>query len=145
LPEKIGRTLEQTHGPVPALNPQLAERIQIALDRLQPESAWQRENWGLSRDGNRNHHPKQNRKRLDETIEPDEVWLRVEHQILYRLPRTSGILFGIRLEIIPWCDILQITDAKAGLRRSLEAMPDEIAFYKGVLSARPKIIEWLTD
>ena len=99
----------------------------------------------LSRDGDWNHHPKQNRKSLDETIEPDEVWLRVEHQILYRLPRTSGILFGIRLEIIPWRDILQITDAKAGLRRSLQAMPDEIASYKGVLSARAKIIEWLMD
>lgn len=145
LPEKIGRTLDQTHGPVPDLNPQLAERIRTALDRLPPAGAWERDNWGLSRDGERNHHPHRARKRLDETVEPDEIWLRVERQILYRLPHTGGILFGIRLEITPWLEIAQSEDAKAGLRRSLETMPADIASYKGLLSARSKILGWLTD
>ena len=145
LPEKIGQTLDQTHAPVPDLNPQLAERIRTALDRLPPAEAWERDNWGLSRDGARDHHPHRDRKRLDETVEPDEIWLRVERQILYRLPQTGGILFGIRLEITPWNEILCSEVAKAGLRRALETMPSEIARYKGLLSARSKILGWLTD
>jgi hypothetical protein len=143
LPEKIGRTLHETHGPVPALNPQLGERIRSALDRLPPGSAWERENWGLSRDGERNQHPKRNKRRLDETVEPDEVWLRLERQILYRHPQTGGILFGIRLEITPLRDLVESEGARAGLRRSLETMPAEIASYKGLLTARSKILGWL--
>ena len=143
LPEKMGRTLEETHGPVPALNPQLGERIRTALDRLAPGVAWERENWGLARDGNRNHHPARARKRLDETVAPNELWLRVEHQMLYRLPQTGGILFGIRLKITPWRELVQNEDAIAGLRCSLETMPDEIASYKGLATARRQILNWL--
>src|SRR5262245_3348675 len=40
LPEKVGLTLEQTHSPVPALNPELGDRIRTALDRLPPGVAW---------------------------------------------------------------------------------------------------------
>lgn len=145
LPEKIGLTLDQTHEPVPDLNPQLAGRIRAALDRLQPEVAWERENWGLSRDGERNHHPRRGRRHLDETITPEEIWLRLERQILYRFPQTGGILFGIRLAITPWNEIVQIEDARNGLRRSLQTMPDEIAQYKGLLSARSRMLGWLTD
>jgi dimethylamine monooxygenase subunit A len=143
LPEKMGRTLEETHSPVPSLNPQLGERIRTALDRLAPGVAWERENWGLARDGNRNHHPARARKRLDETVAPNELWLRVERQMLYRLPQTGGILFGIRLEITPWHELMQNEEATAGLRRSLETMPDEIASYKGLATARRRILNWL--
>jgi dimethylamine monooxygenase subunit A len=145
LPEKIGRTLHQTHEPVPALNPQLGERIRTALDRLPSGAAWERENWGLSRSGERDQHPDRILRRLDETVEPDELWLRVERQVLHRLPQTGGILFGIRLEIIPWHEIVQSEGARAGLRRSLETMPAEIASYKGLLTARARILGWLTE
>jgi dimethylamine monooxygenase subunit A len=143
LPEKIGLTLAQTHAPVPLLNEQLAARVRTALDRLPSDAAWERDNWGLSRDGDRNHHPKRPRKRLDQTVEPNDVWLRVERQILYRLPQTGGILFGIRLEITPWRELAQIEEALAGLRCGLESMPADIAAYKGLASARSKILSWL--
>jgi dimethylamine monooxygenase subunit A len=145
LPEKMGLTLEQTHGPVPALNPQLGQRIRTALDRLAPGVAWERENWGLARDGNRNHHPHRPRKRLDETVEPNELWLRIERQVLYRLPQTGGLLFGIRLEITPWAELVENEEAVAGLRRGLETMPGEIASYKGLSSARVQILSWMSS
>lgn len=143
LPEKGGLTLDQTHHPVPGLNPQLGERIRTALDRLPSGVAWKRENWGLSRDDERNHHPNCPRNRLDETVEPDEIWLRVEHQILYRLPQTNGYLFGIRLTITPLAKVILDPGARAGLRNALETMPEEIANYKGVLAVRERIVEWL--
>lgn len=145
LHEKLGRTLDETHSPIPVLNEQLAERIRTVLNRLPPDVAWERDNWGLSRDGNRNHHPRRPRQRLDETVTPDELWLRVEHQILLRLPESDGILFGIRLELTPWRELAGDPEARSGLRRGLETMPDEIAGYKGLLSARPTILRWLAD
>lgn len=143
LPEKVGLTLDQTHQPVPGLNSQLGERIRTALDRLPSGVAWKRENWGLSRDGERNHHSGRPRKRLDETAEPDGIWLRVEHQILYRLPQTNGYLFGIRLTITPLAEVIMAPGARAGLRNALETMPEEIAKYKGVLAVRHRIVHWL--
>lgn len=145
LPEKLGLSLDQTHQPVPRLNPQLGERIRIALERMPPGIAWKRENWGLSRDGDRNHHPSRIRKRLDETVTPGEVWLRVEHQILYRFPKSSAHLFGIRLTITPLVDVIRCSAVRAGLGKALESMPDEIANYKGLLSARERISNWLSN
>lgn len=143
LPEKLGLTLDQTHQPVPRLNPELGERIRTALERMQPGIAWKRENWGLSRDGDRNHHPSRIRKRLDETVTPDEIWVRVEHQILYRFPKSNAHLFGIRLTITPLIDVIQCSVARAGIGKALESMPDEIANYKGLLSARERVGSWL--
>lgn len=145
LPEKIGRTLHETHEIVPDLNSKLGERIRITLDRLQPGAAWERENWGLSRDCERNHHPHKGWRRFDESVEPHEIWLRLERQIVYRLSQTGGILFGIRLEITPWHEFIQYESARTGLRHALETMPDQIASYKGVLSARSSILRWLSD
>lgn len=143
LPEKMGLTLDQTHGPVPGLNAQLAQRVRTALDRLASGTAWERENWGMARDGNRNHHPSRPRMRLDATVEPDEIWLRIERQVLYRLPTTGGLLFGIRVETSPWREFTEEEEAVSGLRRGLETMPEEIAAYKGVAAARKRILDLL--
>jgi hypothetical protein len=143
LPEKMGLTLDQTHGPVPGLNAQLAQRVRTALDRLVPGSAWERDNWGMARDGNRNHHPSRPRQRLDATVEPDEIWLRVERQILYRLPKTGGLLFGIRVETCPWHEFAVQDEVISGLRWGLETMSAEVAAYKGLAAARTRILELL--
>ena len=143
LPEKLGRTLDETHGPVPGLNAALAPRIHAALGKLAPGAAWERENWGLARDAERNHHPARPRRRLDESISVGEVWLRVERQCLVRMPRTGGLLFGIRLVILPLAEVLAQSEAAAGLRRGLESMPEDMAKYKGVARARATLLEWL--
>ena len=143
LPEKLGRTLDQTHGPVPGLNAALAPRIHAALGKLAPGAAWERENWGLARDADRNHHPARARRRLDETITVGEVWLRVERQCLVRMARTGGLLFGIRLVLLPLAAVLAQPDAVDGLRRGLESMADDVAEYKGLARARSTVLAWL--
>lgn len=145
LPEKLGKTLELTHAPVPQLNEQLGEQIRKALNRLEPGTMWERENWGLSRDNELNHHPSRPRRRLDESIEPSEVWVRVERQILYRMLKTGGILFGIRLELIPLSELMAETELREALGRSLRSMPPEIAQYKGVSTGSEVILRWLND
>jgi hypothetical protein len=145
LREKLGHSLAETHGPVPGLNAAIGARIDMALARLAPGAAWERENWGLTRDAERNHHPMRPHRRLDETIAPGEVWLRVERQCLMKLPRTGGVLFGIRLVIMPFAQALAEPAAAEGLRRALGSMPDEVAEYKGLAQARATLLGWLAE
>jgi hypothetical protein len=141
LREKLGQTLAFTHAPVPGLNEQLGTKIHTMLARLAPGAAWARENWGLARDAERNHHPARPRPRLDDSTRPEEVWLRIERQVLYKLPRTGGLLFGLRLEILPLTALPP--EAKAGLARALATMPEEAARYKGFAAARAGLLAWL--
>lgn len=143
LREKLGRTLTETHGPVVRLNAELESRIATALGKLPPGGAWERDNWGLVRTPERNRHPILNRPRLDVATTPDEVWLRVEHQLLFKLPQTGGILFGIRIAHVPFCELLGDPSACAGLHQALTSMADDAAEYKGLTKVRPRILEWL--
>jgi hypothetical protein len=90
-----------------------------------------------------NRHPRRQLPRLDATAPPNEVWLRVEHQLLFKLPQTGGVLFGIRLAHVPLWELLAVPEARVGLRRALESMPDAVAEYKGLSGIRPRLLGWL--
>jgi len=143
LRDKVGRSLFETHGPVPQLNTQLAVRIDTALRKLAPGAAWERDNWGLARGAELNRHPRRQLPRLDAAVTPDEVWLRIEQQLLLKLPQTGGVLFGIRITTVPLRELPAVPAATDGLRRALESMPEDAAAYKGLTTARPTIIGWL--
>lgn len=143
LADKIGRPLVMIHGPVPGLNQQLAGPISQFLRRMEPGIAWRRENWGLSRSPELNHHPNRQLPRLDPSVTIDEVWLRVERQALVSLPRSGCVLFGIRVEVYPLEDVKMDVAANNGLKRALESMPEPVAEYKGLSSARTRIIALL--
>lgn len=145
LEEKMGQPLEAIHGVVPGLNTQVGRPIAGFLQRLAPGVAWQRANWGLSRSPARNQHPALPRPSLDATVGPDEIWLRLEDQALVALPRTGGVLFGIRVTVHPWAAILAEAPARTGLRRALATMPEAVAAYKGLAPARARLLELLDE
>ena len=118
LAEKIGKPIDFIHEAVPGLNAQLGKPIHHFLDRLQPDLAWLRSNWGLSRSPELNQHPDRGLPRLDLTVRVEEVWLRVEHQALTALPGSGGILFGIRIAVHSLAELKRDEDAACGLRRA---------------------------
>lgn len=138
LEEKIGRPIEEIHGVVPGLNASVGKQIGTFLDRIKPGISWTRNNWGLSRSAEWNQHPSQRTARLDVAVELAEVFFRVEEQSLVALPRTEGILFGIRLKVI---SLAGYKGTEGGLRlaRALETMPEAMAQYKGLAAARERI------
>jgi hypothetical protein len=140
--EKIGRPIEEIHEIVPALNPSIGRQIHTFLERLKPGVLWTRSNWGLSRSAERNQHPHRGLARLDERAGVDEVFFRVEEQSLMALPRTNGILFGIRIKVFPLRDFIG-TRAALKLKLALETMPEPMAQYKGITSARNRVIQLL--
>ena len=145
LSEKLGQTIEFIHEPVPALNANIGAAIHKFLLGLKPGAATLRFNWGLSRSAELNQHPARALPRLDASVRLDEVWLRVEEQALVALPKSGGILFGIRLVNHPLAAIREDQLARAGLRRALETMPEAMAVYKGIAPARSRLLELLSD
>jgi hypothetical protein len=143
LEEKIGRPLDAIHTPVPTLNEQFANPVQQFLARIKPSISWERINWGLSRSRELNQHPGRKLSRLDADVTAEEVWFRAEYQSLISLSKSGGVLFGIRLVIEPLTKLLRDREFVAGLGRAIQSMPENIAAYKGIASARARLLELL--
>lgn len=145
LEEKIGLTLAEVHAPVPTLNSQWATRIDAALARLQPETCWLRENWGLAADASLNRHPARRLGRLHAGCGLNGVWLRVEHQALLRLPQTGGVAFGIRVTVHRLAELVQDPAVRVGVAGALTSMAPEIAEYKGLADVRSALVAELAE
>jgi Haem-dependent oxidative N-demethylase, alpha subunit-like len=141
--EKMGRPLDAIHTPVPTFNAQFASPVKQFLSRMKPGISWERINWGLSRTSELNQHPNRRLPRLDASVELKDVWFRVEYQSLVALPRTNGILFGIRLIIEPLSRLARDPAFASGLSRGLATMPESVATYKGLQPARQRLTDLL--
>ena len=143
LREKLGKPMLEIHSPVPGLNEVLARKIESLFAKQIPGVVWVRENANYSRDSQLNHHPSQAIRKLDETITPSEFWIRLEHQLLLKLPCCGSILFGIRVEPYPLARLLENAQAAARLAEVFSTMSPAAAAYKNLTEARPKVIDWL--
>lgn len=150
LADKLGLPMADVHEPVPGLNEALARQVDRFLDKLSPGDFWTRENWSLSRTPARNQHtslqgPPHIWPRLDEATPLSEVWIRLEHQILLRLPESDAVLFGIRIESPPLTDLLEQPLAAGRFARILSTMNDDAARYKNFAALRPRMVAALTE
>ena len=143
LEEKLGHTLDFIHGIVPGLNAALAAPIGQFLERLKPGAAFHRDNWGLAATDALNLHPARGLATPDQPTAPDRLWLRVEHQALVALPRTGGVVLGIRIALHRLDAVARDPAAAAGLRRALLTMAPEMAAYKRIERVRDEVVSWL--
>jgi hypothetical protein len=135
LEEKLGRGLEEIHGPVPGLNAGMGPSINQVLARLPPGVSIERDNWGLAATDQLNLHPARGLPAPALPAHLDSLWLRVEHQALIALPRSGAVLFGIRISLHR-LDRIVGTAAGRRLARALRSMPREMADYKRVDAVR---------
>lgn len=141
LEDKLGRTMDEIHGPVPGLNLSLGPPIRQFLARLKPGGVgYARANWGLAATAELNLHPSRARPALVPGIDPAGVWLRVEHQILAKLAETGGVVFGIRIALHPLAEVLQDPKVRPGFHRALRTMPQELAAYKGLGPVQDELV-----
>jgi hypothetical protein len=59
------------------------------------------------------------------------------------LPRTQGILFGLRLELHRLDRVMAEPAAAAGLRQALATMPEALAVYKRIVHVRRDLVALL--
>ncbi|MCB1210451.1 MAG: DUF3445 domain-containing protein [Verrucomicrobiales bacterium] len=143
LPEKLGLALHDVHRPAPTVTASLGGSIDAFLTRLRPGEAWLRENWGLSADAELDHHPDCPQSVLSKDARLTTTWLRLESQLLTRLPATSAILFGIRVTIHRLDTLAAELGLAPRIARALQTMPDDTADYKGLADCRTALISEL--
>jgi Haem-dependent oxidative N-demethylase, alpha subunit-like len=73
----------------------------------------------------------------------DALYLRVERQTLTRLPRTSAIVFGIRVHNYPLGSAITRPAAAARLAAAVRALPEETVRYKSLKAFGPALLAWL--
>lgn len=143
IQDKLGCTMAEIHSPVPGLNDTIGNQIDTFLQRIKPGTSWQRVNWGLARTPELNLHPSRRSPRLDASVKLEDVWWRLEEQSLVSLPMAGGILFGIKVTTQPLSLIKNHAPACQGMIRTLQTMPDAMTTYKGLASAKERLIQLL--
>jgi hypothetical protein len=146
----LGMSFEEWHGPVPlAHEAGVFKRAKQFLMRIQPAEPWQRFNWTMTV-GRRWDTSSETYDRWGASrglVTPENagelVHLRVEVQVLPRLPRTHGLLFQIRTYLISLDELATNPAWAKRLRRVLESLPPEMADYKGLSRYRRTVVDWL--
>ena len=126
--EKLGLPMTGVHKPVPHYNQELAQRVDRFLDHLAPErNAWRR-NWVIHASPQL-HVPRPPAERVP--VQPRDVWLRSERQVLCALPATDAILFTIRTQQFPLRALATRPDVASSMGSSLRSSPDSLRAYRG--------------
>ena len=136
MEEKLGCTMDEIHGVVPGLNAALGASIRQFLQRLKPGMAWLRANWGIAASDELNLHPARALPPPALPLDLTRLWLRVEEQALVALPRTQGVVFGIRIALHRLDAVVAQREIAAGLRQALLTMPAAVAEYKRLAEIR---------
>ena len=135
----IGKPVFGVHEVVPQLNEQVGPQVDRFLKGIQGGKSYGRMNWSLTLTNELNYHPELNRKKLDETVILDELFLRIEHQLFCEVE--GGVLMGLRIEPVRLLELAEEPDVWKGLREKLRTMPEDVAKYKGMLSAQGAIVK----
>jgi hypothetical protein len=125
--EKLGLPITHVHEPVPHYNDELAQRVDRFLDHLAPgKNAWRR-NWVIHASPQL-HAPRP--PAVDGPVQPRDLWLRSERQVLWALPATGGILFTIRTQQFPLRALVTRPDVASSMASSLRSAPDSLRAYR---------------
>ncbi len=143
LPEKVGLPLSAVHAPVPGLQSTIGTGIAAFLSRIECGAAWERENWGMCANAELNHHPSRKLPRLSAESRPETTWIRLETQFLTRLPQTRCLLFGIRVNHHRLDTVAALPEIAGRIVRALRTMPEPMAQYKGLATARASLVRAL--
>lgn len=130
LTDKLGQSVSEVHEPVPHLNTTIGPQIDRLLSRLRPGKCVVRANWSVCRLPELNQHPDRHLASLESPVHAEDAWLRREDQCLFTLPKTGGIIFGIRVTHTPWSDLRQQPTVAHHIARGLRTMPADMLRYK---------------
>jgi hypothetical protein len=142
LAEKIGRTLDGIHEPVPTLNEKLEAPMRQFFAHLPSNAVFERRNWLIHTDAEL-YQPVPD---AWHRIQPNEVAtliVRSERQTLRRLDPTT-IVFTIRATCHPLGDIASYREAARDLRDALEALDDAERAAKGYDYFASGVIDYLS-
>jgi dimethylamine monooxygenase subunit A len=146
-----GMSFMQWHGPVPQAHEMgVFERALKYLLNMQYGSPVRRLNWTMTINPRLDTSPENYEQWGHErnTVTPqnagEKVHLRVELQTLYRLPRSNGIVFGIRCYLISLEELATYPRWAKRMHRILKGLHPDLVEYKGLTKYRESAIQWLS-
>lgn len=147
----LGMTFTEWHGPVPlAHEMNVFDRALKFLLNLRLGQPVRRLNWTMTinprLDTSPENYPLWGVDRSRVTLENagDMAHLRVELQGLWRLPRSNGVLFGIRCYLISMRELATVPKWGRRMHRVLKNLHPALVDYKGLTRYRDTVVEWLS-
>ena len=135
LEDKIGRTLDRIHDPVPGFERQLAPQVNRFFGHIKPQYPVWRGNWSVVASTDLNQ-----RQDLPLPVAADApLFLRVERQSLRRLPVTGAIAFTIRVYVHDLAAIAGEPDVWRALKLALKGLSPDQCRYKGLDQLSPAL------
>ncbi len=147
-----GMSFSEWHGPVPmAHEAGIFERALKYLTAIPVGKPVRRLNWTLTinarMDTSPETYPSWGKDRT--TITPDniaeKVHLRVEVQVMDRMPRSNALLFSIRTYLISLEDLVTNPAWAKRMHRTMKTLPEALIDYKGLSRYHPLLVEYLSQ
>lgn len=148
----IGMNFFEWHAPVPLAHEKgIFERALKYLLAVQQANPARRLNWTMTVNPRLDTSPEkyhiwgpENTQITPENV-ADKLFLRIELQSFWRLPRSNAMLFPIRCYLLSMRDLSTIPKWATRMHRVLKELPDELASYKGLDGYRSIAIDWLSQ
>ncbi len=147
-----GMSFSEWHGPVPMAHEMgIFERALKYLTAIQVNRPVRRLNWTLTinarMDTSPETYPRWGNDRA--SITPDnigeKVHLRVELQVMDRMPRSNALMFSIRTYLASFNDLCANPEWARRLHRVMKDLPAPLIEYKGLTRFHPMLVEWLAQ
>ncbi|KAK6529956.1 hypothetical protein TWF281_009106 [Arthrobotrys megalospora] len=133
--QKMGMELRKIHEPVPMFEEKLAGSMDRFFGRVEVGRWVRRFNWTISTHGklflptgNHIYEGEELPEEL-ESVELDKTYLRVERQVLLRLPVSKALVFFVKTYMTPLKEIKEEGQGEA-LATAIEGMPEKLGVYK---------------
>ncbi|MCU1732972.1 MULTISPECIES: heme-dependent oxidative N-demethylase family protein [unclassified Pseudomonas] len=146
-----GMSFKQWHSPVPIANQMgVFDRALKYLVNIQVGQPVRRLNWTLTINPRLDTSPEtfhqwgSDRGKVTADNAGELVHLRVELQLMLRLPRSNALLFGIRTYLISLDELVTNPAWAQRLHRVIRDLPEAIADYKGMTRYRQPLVQWLS-
>ena len=146
-----GMSFKEWHGPVPMAHEMgVFDRALKYLTAIPVDRPVRRLNWTLTvnarMDTSPETYPNWGTDRASVTADNvgEKVHLRVELQVLDRMPRSNALMFSIRTFLISFDDLVTNPDWARRMHRVLKTLPPELIEYKGLGRYHDLAVEWLS-
>ncbi|WP_420598587.1 heme-dependent oxidative N-demethylase family protein [Neptuniibacter sp.] len=147
-----GMNFTEWHGPVPMAHSEgIFERALKYLTAIQVGKPVRRMNWTMTVNARMDTSPETyhewGHERTSVTPEnvAEKVYLRVELQVLDRMPRSNALMFSIRTYLMSLEDIVTNPEWAKRMHRVMKTLPAPLIDYKGLTRYHGMVVEYLSQ
>jgi hypothetical protein len=147
-----GMSFTEWHGPVPmAQNESIFDRALKYLTVLPVGKPVRRLNWTMTINARMDTAPEtyhewgHERTTVTAVNVGENVYLRVELQVIDRMPRSNALMFSIRTYLMSLQDLVSNPEWAQRLHRVMKTLPKALIDYKGLTRYHATVVDYLSQ